>query len=336
MQAVIIAGGLGKRLRPLTLTRPKALVPLVNKPQVVHILEALPPSCEEAILAVNYRFVQVRDFFREHEFRVKVRVVDEPTPLGTGGALRNVEPLVHGTFTVYNGDVVDSIDFDALVRAHRKGRGIGTIALRPVDDPSAFGVVEVAAGRVTRFVEKPAPGETASHLVNAGRYVFEPEVFDFIAKGVPVSLEREVFPRLIERGLTAYPFEGWWSDAGTLSNYLKAQQLLLAAGHGKIAPDVDVTSAMLQPPVAIGPGSFVEGRLGPDAVLGRSCKIGRAVVRNAALLDGVSVDDKAEVLGSIIGQGASVGEGARVRDSILQDGVQVAPHAEIIDDRVAA
>lgn len=336
MQAVIIAGGLGKRLRPLTLTRPKALVPLVNKPQVVHILEALPPPCEEAILAVNYRFAQVRDFFREHEFRVPVRVIDEPTPLGTGGALRNVERLLHGPFAVYNGDVVDSIDFDDLVRAHRKGRGIGTIAVWRVDDPSAFGVVEVAGGRIIRFLEKPAPGETASHLVNAGRYVFEPEVFDFIGKGVAVSLEREVFPRLTERGLTAYPFEGWWSDAGTLSNYLNAQHLLLAAGRGKIAPDSDVTSATLQPPVALGPGSFVEGRLGPDVVLGRSCKVGRAVVRNAALLDGVSVDDKAEVLGSIIGAGASVGEGAQVRDSILQDGVQVPPHAEIVDDRVAA
>jgi mannose-1-phosphate guanylyltransferase len=336
MQAVIIAGGLGKRLRPLTLTRPKALVPLVNKPQVVHILEALPPSCEEAILAVNYRFAQVRDFFRDHEFRVKVRVVDEPTPLGTAGALKNVERLVHGPFAVYNGDVVDSIDFDDLVRAHRRGGGIGTIAVWPVEDPSAFGVVEVSAGRVTRFVEKPAKGETGSHLVNAGRYVFEPEVFDFIDRSVAVSLEREVFPRLIERGLTAFPFEGWWSDAGTLPNYLNAQHLLLAAGHGKIAPDADVTSGTLQTPVAIGAGSFVEGRLGPDVVLGRSCKVGRAVIRNTALLDGVSIDDKAEVLGSIIGAGVGVGESAQIRDSILQDGVQVPPHAEIVDDRVAA
>ena len=336
MQAVIIAGGLGKRLRPLTLTRPKALVPLVNKPQVVHILEALPPSCGEAILSVNYRFAQVRDFFRDHEFPVKVRVIDEPTPLGTAGALKNVEHLVHGTFAVYNGDIVDSIDFDDLVRAHRKGGGIGTIAVWPVEEPSAFGVVEVEAGRITRFTEKPAPGETESHLVSAGRYIFEPEVFDFIDKSIAVSMEREVFPRLVERGLTAYSFEGWWSDAGTLTNYLNAQHLLLAAGQGKIATDADVTSGTLHPPVAIGAGSFVEGRLGPDVVLGRSCKVGRAVVRNTALLDGVSIDDKAEVLGSIIGAGVAVGEGAQVRDSILQDGVQVPPHAEIFDGRVAA
>src|SRR6266702_2191770 len=162
MQLVIIAGGLGKRLRPLTLTRPKALIPLVDRPLVLHILDSLPPSCDEAIIAVNYLFEQVRDFFREHEPRIAVRVVDEPTPLGTGGALKNVK------------------------------------------------------GRITRFVEKPARGETASHLVNAGRYVFEPAVFDFIEQGRPVSMEREVFPRLVAQGLTPHRFEGWWSDAGTL------------------------------------------------------------------------------------------------------------------------
>jgi mannose-1-phosphate guanylyltransferase len=336
MQLVIIAGGLGKRLRPLTLTRPKALIPLVDKPLVVHLLDSLPPSCEEAIIAVNYMFAQVRDFFREHEFRVAVRVVDEPVPLGTGGALKNVERHIRGPFAVYNGDIVDTIDFDGLVRTHGKGHGIGTIAVWPVADPSAFGVVEIEKGRITRFVEKPAAGETASHLVNAGRYVFEPSVFDFIESGRPVSMEREVFPRLIERGLTPYRFEGWWSDAGTLTNYLNAQHLLLAASHAKIAPGADVTSGTLRPPVYVGPGCFVEGRVGPDVVLNKSCQVGRASIASATLLEGVRVDDKADIVSSIIGAGAAIGEGAHVRDSILEDGVQIPPHAEIVDDRVAA
>ena len=336
MQLVVIAGGLGKRLRPLTLTRPKALIPLVDRPLVVHLLDSLPPSCDEAIIAVNYLFEQVRDYFRAHEFRTAVRVVDEPVPLGTGGALKNVERYIHGPFAVYNGDVVDTVDFDGLARTHRKGRGIGTIAVWPVDDPSAFGVVEIENGRITRFVEKPAKGEIASHLVNAGRSVFEPTVFDFIERGRPVSMEREVFPRLIEHGLTAYRFEGWWSDAGTLSNYLTAQHHLLAAGRAKIAPEADVTAGSLRPPVYVAAGSFVEGRLGPDVVLGKACKVGRASVVNATLLEGVSVDDKAEIASSIIGAGAAIGEGAHVRDSILEDGVQIPPHAEIIDDRVAA
>ncbi len=336
MQLVIIAGGLGKRLRPLTLTRPKALIPLVDRPLVLHILDSLPPSCDEAIIAVNYLFEQVRDFFREHESRIAVRVVDEPTPLGTGGALKNVERYVRGPFAVYNGDIVDTIDFNALVQTHRKAGGLGTIAVGPADDPSDFGAVEIVKGRITRFVEKPARGETASHLVNAGRYVFEPAVFDFIEQGRPVSMEREVFPRLVAQGLTPHRFEGWWSDAGTLPNYLNAQHLLLAAGRAKIAPEADVTAGSLRPPVYVGAGSFVEGRLGPDVVLGRSCKVGRSSVVNATLLEGVSVDDKVEIASSIIGAGAAIGEGAHVRDSILEDGVQVPPHAEILDDRVAA
>src|SRR3989442_5885529 len=191
MQLVIIAGGFGKRLRPLTLTRPKALIPLVDRPLVLHILDSLPPSCDEVIIAVNYLFEQVRDFFRKRESRIAIRVVDEPTPLGTGGALKNVERYLRGPFAVYNGDIVDTINFDALVETHRKAGGIGTIAVGLADDPSDFGSVEIARGRITRIVEKPARGEIASHLVNATRYVFEPGEFDFIDPCRPVSIERD-------------------------------------------------------------------------------------------------------------------------------------------------
>lgn len=335
MQLVIIAGGLGKRLRPLTANRPKALVPLVDRPQVVHILDGLPSSCDEVIIAVNYMFEAVRDFLQAHPLGVEVRVVNEPIPLGTAGAIKNVERYLHGPFAVYNGDVVDTIDLDGLVRAHKKGRGIATIAIWPVDDPSAFGAVEIQDGRITRFVEKPDQ-RGAQNLVNAGRYVFEPRVFDFIEGGRAVSLEREVFPRLVEHGLTPYRYEGYWSDAGTLSNYLNAQRVLLAASRAKISPEADVTGGTLRPPVYIAAGAFVEGRVGPDVSLGKACRIGRASVWNSTLLEGVSVDDKAEIVSSIIGAGAAIGEAARVRDSILGDGVQVPPHAAITDQRVTA
>lgn len=333
MQLVIIAGGFGKRLRPITLNRPKALVPLVDRPQVVHILERLPASCDEVLIAVNYMFEAVRDFFRERDFGREVRVIHEATPLGTGGAIKNLERHINGTFAAYNGDVIDSLNFDGLVSAHGKGGGIGTIAVAPVDDPSAFGVVDVAGGRVTRFVEKPTGGGPG--LVNAGRYVFEPRVFDFIPGGGAVSLEQEVFPRLVEHGLVPYRFDGWWSDAGTLSNYLDAQRFLLTTGRAKIAPEAEVKGAVVTHPVYVAGGSFVEGRLGPNASLGRSCKVGRATVRDAALLEGASVDDKAEVAGSIVGSGAAIGEGARVRDSIIGDGVQVPPRAAVEGERRA-
>src|SRR5437870_704257 len=262
MQLVILAGGLGTRLRPLTLHRPKALVPLVDRPQIAHVLDALPPSCEEVIIAVNYMFEQVRDFFRERQFGVAVRVVEEPEPMGTGGAIKNLQRWLHGPFAVYNGDVVDTIEFDRLVAAHEKAQGVATIALWPVDDPSAYGVVAVEKGRITRFVEKPAKGEAPSNPVNAGRYVFEPQVLDLIDAGHTVSLEREVFPRLIEQGLFPYRYEGFWSDAGTLPNYLNAQRLLLEAGQAKISPDADVTAGSLGPPVYVAAGAYVDGRVG--------------------------------------------------------------------------
>src|SRR2546426_9989428 len=160
MQLVIIAGGFGKRLRPLTLTRPKALIPLVDRPLVLHILDSLPPSCDEVIIAVNYLFEQVRDFFRGRESRIAVRVVEEPTPLGTGGALKNVERYLHGPFAVYNGDIVDTIDFDGLVQTHHKAGGIGRMAGGPGADPPDFGAAGSGKGRSTRFVGKRARGRT--------------------------------------------------------------------------------------------------------------------------------------------------------------------------------
>ena len=335
MQFVVIAGGFGTRLRPLTLHRPKALVPLLNRPQILHVLDRLPPGCDRVIVAVNYMYERVRDFFEVLDSDVEVVVVNEPTPLGTGGAIKNVEQHVTDTFAVANGDVIDHVDFGAFLKFHRRHQGIGSLGVCPVEDPTAFGVVALEGERITRFVEKPQETEAPSNLVNAGRYLFEPDVFDFIETGRPVSLEREVFPQLIAHGLYAYREEGLWSDAGTLPAYLEAQRLLLEGGGSGIADGAEILWDVL-PPVLVAPGSFVEARLGPNVVLGRGCKVGRCVVRNAALFDGVSVDDKADIESSIIGEGAAIGEGAVVRNTILGDGVQVAPHAQLVGARVYA
>ena len=335
MQFVIIAGGLGTRLRPLTLRRPKALVPLLNRPQILRVLDRLPPDCDRVIVAVNYMYERVRDFFANLDTGVDVVVVNEPQPLGTGGAIKNVEEHVTGTFAVANGDVVDAIDFAAFLKFHRRSRGIGSIALWTVDDPTAFGVVALDGDRITRFVEKPQEAEAPSNLINAGRYLFEPEVFDLIEDGRPVSLEREVFPNLIPRGLYAFPETGLWSDAGTLPAYLEAQRLLLEHEGGGVGRGAEILWDVL-PPVLIAEGCFVEARLGPNVVLGRGCKVGRSVVRNAALFDGVSVDDKVEIESSLIGEGAAIGEAAVIRNSIVDDGAQVPPHARHVGAKVVA
>ena len=334
VQFVVIAGGFGTRLRPLTLRRPKALLPLLNRPQILHVLDRLPPACDRVVVAVNYMYESVRDYFEGLDSDVEVVVVNEPQPLGTGGAIKNVEDHVSGTFAVANGDVIDRIDFRDFLKFHSRHGGIGSLGVGAVEDPTAFGVVALDGERITRFVEKPQEAEAPSNLVNAGRYLLEPEVFDVIESGRVVSMEREVFPALIPRGLYAYREPGYWSDAGTLTAYLEAQRLLLEDGGAGLAKAADASRADVRPPVLVAAGSFVEGHLGPNVVLGRSCKIGRATLRNATLFDGVSVDDKVEIDLSILGEGVAVGEGALVRNSIVGDGVQIPPHTKVLGARV--
>ncbi len=335
MQAVIIAGGLGTRLRPLTFNRPKALVPLLNRAQVLHILDRLPKEIDEVLVAVNYMFDRVRDFFREADVGRTVQVIEEPTPLGTGGAVKNVAARLHGTFAVYNGDVIDSLDFTKFLAFHRRRGGPATLALYEVPDPSAFGVVGMEGSRVTRFVEKPAPGEAPSRLINAGHYLFEPEVLDEIPAGREVSMEREVFPALAARSLHGFPFDGYWSDAGTLEGYLNATRILLANGGAAVHPRAKLAKARLDGAVLVPEGAEVSGRLGPDVVLGPRSRVDSATVSNSVLLDGASIEAGAVVRGSIIGEDSSVGPGATVEDSIIGDGVRVRKARRVIQERMA-
>ena len=214
MQAIVLAGGLGTRLRPLTFNRPKALVPLLNRPQVLHIFDRLPKAVDEAFVAVSYMPDRVRDFFRETELGVDVAEIGGEGTLGTGGAGKNAAGRIDDPFVVCNGDVIDSVDFPAFLKFHRKNKALASIALREVEDPSAFGVVAMEQGRITRFVEKPPAEKAPSHLINAGRYIFEPEVLDFIEPGRAVSMETEVFPRLAGEGLDGFPFCGELSGRG--------------------------------------------------------------------------------------------------------------------------
>jgi len=335
MQAVIIAGGLGTRLRPLTFNRPKALVPLLNRAQILHILDRLPKAVDEVFVAVNYMHDRIREFFKEADAGRSVQVIEEPTPLGTGGAVKNVAPRLDGTFAVYNGDVVDSLDFSKFLAFHRKHEALATIALYEVPDPSAFGVVAMEGSRVIRFVEKPAPGDAPSRLVNAGRYLFEPEVLDTIESGRPVSMETEVFPALAAKGLHGFPFKGYWSDAGTLEGYLAATRILLANGGAAVDPKAKVSRARIDGAVLVPEGCEVSGRLGPDVVCGPRCRVETATVANSVLLDGASVEAGAVVTGSIIGEDSSVGPGATVAGSIVGDGTRVRKGRRVIQERVA-
>ncbi len=325
MQAVIIAGGLGTRLRPLTYTRPKPLIPLLNREMILHVLDRLPREVDDIILPVNYMVDRMRDFFRDSDVGRNVRIVEERTPLGTGGALKNVEQFLADRFLVFNGDVISSINVPDMLRHHEENDCIATIALWEVEDPSAFGAVGLRDGsRITRFVEKPAAGKAPSRCINAGIYVFEREVLGSIPGGKQVSMEREVFPKIIKKGLYGYRFEGYWADAGTLKNYIRAMKMLLISGGTEINRSVKINEgATVEKPVNVGPGCTIGGSLGPCVSLGSDCEVRDATLSDCALFDGVTVHKDAKIKGSIIGGGCKIGPRASITGSIIGDGVSV-------------
>jgi mannose-1-phosphate guanylyltransferase len=325
MQAVVIAGGLGTRMRPLTYTRPKPLIPLLNKEMILHVLDRLPREIIDVILPVNYMVDRMQQFFKENDVGRDVRIVEEKTPLGTGGALKNVEQLLGDEFLVFNGDVISSINVTDMVRQHEKYAGIATIAVWEVENPSSFGAVDLRQGnRITRFVEKPRGNEAPSKLINAGVYVLERETLKFIPGGKQVSIEREVFPKLIRKGLYGYRFEGYWADAGTLKNYIRAMKMLLTSRGGDINLSARIgEESKIEKPVDIGPRCEVNASIGPNVSLGAECEIRQATVVDSALFDNVMVHKDANIEGSIIGSGCRIGPRASVKESIIGDGVSV-------------
>lgn len=335
MQAVILAGGLGTRLRPLTYSRPKALLPLVNKPILLHVLDRMPATVDEILLAANYKVDQIREFLRKQDLSNRVKVIKETKALGTGGAIKNLQDRLGGAFLAFNGDVVSSLSVEDLAAAHRRLGGIATIALWEVEDPSGFGVVALKGDRITRFVEKPPEGTAPSRLINAGAYVLEPEVLEGMKVGATASLERDVFPKVVRKGLYGFRFSGYWSDVGTRQNFLHATAILLREQGSDISLRASFGStATSVKPVAVAADTVIDGKVGPSVVLGRECRIGEARIVNSVLFDRVVVAEGAEVSGSLVGEGCKIGSRAKVRDSILGDGAVIRADADIAERTV--
>ena len=315
MKAVILAGGLGTRLRPLTYSIPKPLVLIAGKPLIRRIIDGLPSSVDTVILAVSYMKEALEDYFLLEPCGRKVILVNESSPMGTGGAIKNVAQHIDGTFIVQNGDCVSSLDIKAMVRAHRESGGLGTLALWEVEDPSAFGVVNLERNmRITDFQEKPSLAEAKSNLINAGVYVFEPEILDYIGKG-QVSIEREVFPRVLEYGLFGHRFQGFWVDCGTLKNTLLAQRAMLDKENPPTPADFDCS---LIPPNLIRARELKGCHIGPNVCLEFEVKIGAGTyVENALIMKGASLGTNCKISGSIIGPGVKVNDSESIVDSIV-------------------
>jgi mannose-1-phosphate guanylyltransferase len=327
LQAVILAGGFGTRLRPLTLTCPKPLVPVANVPIIRRIVEKLPDDVDKVVLAVNYKLEQLAAYFAEHDVGREVVLVEEKEPLGTAGAIKNVEREIDGPFFVFNGDVLDSLDLAAFRRFHEAKRAFATLALWKVPDPRHFGVMKMDGDRILQFVEKPATREDApSDLANAGTYLLEPEVFDLIPPGKPVSVERETFPQILasDRRMHGYPFTGYWVDAGRPDTYLHANELVLRAAGRKA---LFGTGTVQQQPTHVDDWAVVGARcrLGANVTIARSVicdgvTIGANVtIKDSIVAPRVRIEDDASLLECV------VGEAARIEKGVLLKNVKVDP-----------
>jgi mannose-1-phosphate guanylyltransferase len=339
MQALILAGGEGTRLRPLTLTVPKPVVPLANRPFITYMLDWLRRhGFDDVVMSCGFLAQGVRRVLGDGRLDgVTIRYVDEPEPLGTAGAVKLAEPVLGERFAVLNGDVLTDLDLSALRTFHGQRQASATLGLFPVEDPSTYGVVVTDDhGRVEAFVEKPAPGTAPSNNINAGMYILEHEVLDRIDAGRPVSFEREVFPSLVGQGLHAMPLDGYWMDIGTPERYLEAtRDILRGSVETPVSPSESGTAT---PPVLVGEGCEIaaDAQLGPDATLGAGVRVGAgAEVRASSLHDRVVVEDGCVVVDSIVGADVRIGAGARLEaETIVGEGALVPAGARLHGGRV--
>lgn len=347
MRAVVLVGGEGTRLRPLTLTVPKQMLPIVEVPMIERVLGHLEShGITEAVLSLGYRPDPFLTLFPNNRLgNMAIRYAVEPEPLDTAGAIRfaAVEAGIDDTFVAVNGDNMTELDITALAGFHRTWSADATIALTKVENPSAYGlVVTDIDGRVLAFREKPSPEEAVGGAINAGTYILEPSVLHRIEAGRRVSIEREVFPALVASGtLYAVVSDAYWIDAGTPALYLQAQLDLLEGrrppppapgAHLREGAVWELGEAVIDGnvlgPSLIGTAAYVhKGALVERSVVGSGARVAAgASVRNSVLLPGASVHADAVVERSIVGEGAVVGEGARVSGlTVIGAGVEIDP-----------
>jgi NDP-sugar pyrophosphorylase family protein len=338
MKAILLAGGKGTRLRPLTLHTPKPIVPIFDRPFLSYQIDLLRqlPEIDEVILSLNYQPRRLEETFGDGAGTgVRVRYVVEPSPLGTGGAIRYAAQGITDTVVVFNGDVMTAVDVADVVRRHRERGARATIVLTPVDNPTAYGLVETGAtGLVQRFLEKPKPEEITCNTINAGIYVLEPDTFDRIPKDVPYSIERAYFPSLIERAETflGYIYDGYWIDIGTPEKYQQVHRDIfdgrcpagpagISGGGATVSSEARIEDgAVLEGPCFIDSGAQVRAgaTIGPYTVIGRGVVVEEgARVERSLIWSNTRIGKDAHIQDAIIGRSCHVGRDAHVRPGTM-------------------
>lgn len=330
MKALLLAGGKGTRLRPLTDRLPKPMVPIMGKPLIERVINKLKEAgVTEVVLSTCYKSHYIKNYLDNgSKLGIKIDYVSEDIPLGTGGAIKNSEKFFDDTFIVLNSDIVDDISYRDLVKFHKKKKASVSIAMTKVKDPSQYGVIEFDSDNyIDAFKEKPKQGETNSKWINAGVYVFEPEVFKEIPKDRVVSVERDIYPLLLEKGyrMAAYKYNDYWIDVGTLKKYIQAhvdilhsscnkyrkannisdiKNIIFKSKNVKIYPDAKIIG-----PVFIGNNSIIGSnvQIGPYTVIGNNCHIDQmSNISRSILWDRININGDVNITNSVISSDCTI------------------------------
>jgi mannose-1-phosphate guanylyltransferase len=337
MKAVILSGGFGTRLRPLTINTPKSMVPVLNIPFLEYFIKRLKAhKVTDIALAVSYLAQPIKDYFGDgSRFDVRLSYTVEDTPLGTAGAVKNVGGFIDEPTLVFNGDIFTDLDLTDMMEHHKRNKAMLTIALTPVEDPTSYGLVETDDhNRILRFLEKPNPDEITTNMINAGTYILEPEVMSLIPSQANCSFERDIFPLLLrdKKEVFAYPSDCYWIDIGRPENYFQLHYDLLNSKSNQYHFNDDrkkiVTgahciihpSARITPPVVIGDRCIIgeDVKIIGPAVIGSNCQISNSsVVDDAIIWNHVHIEPFARIKHTIIANNSHIGSGSFIEQAVL-------------------
>jgi mannose-1-phosphate guanylyltransferase len=333
IKAVLMAGGKGSRIRPLTLSRPKPMIPVANRPMIEYVVEKIKKSgCNELVVTLSYLKSQIKALLQKDYPDMNIKYSVEDNPLGTAGGVKKAGKYLDDTFFVLSGDVLVDVDLNELLHFHKKNKALATMVLTPVDNPSHFGIAVLDdENQIIKFLEKPSPEEVFSKIANTGTYILEPEIFDYIDnKKGEIDFSQDIFPQLIEEkaGIYGYVLKGYWNDVGRPKTYLQANYDVLnkkikpeprgkklAEGVGRlgdmwIGKNVEIENKVrIIGPVVIGDGCVIE----------KNCVLGRNTVIGA----NVHLEKNSTIKGSVIFPDSTIKEGSYLKDCIVDSGCNI-------------
>lgn len=333
-QAVIMVGGKGTRLRPLTETRPKPVLPVLDKPCLMYLIESMADAgIENVILACGYKSEKlVAEIGDGRELGIRISYSYEDEPLGTAGAIKLIEDRLDDTFIAANGDVFADIDVKKEIDIHRRTGATVTLALTPVENPCEFGIARVEEdGRISEFREKPKPDEVFSNLINAGVYVLEKRIMSQVPEGKAFDLSKELIPILMSQGerIQSYRLEGSWRDVGRPSDLLGANlDMAVKRYEDKEWAGEGFSGSGIKKPFYAGPDAVLKGSAAESSVILKGSRVLNSSLKSTLIMWNCSIDS-AEISGSILGEGCTIGKGSVITDSVLGDGTVVKPNSEI-------